>query len=303
MAEDKARRRPEQKPESEIAAADLLFRDLPAAKPAKPAGRPSAGGADDVFEVLDAPEPADPAPSAAAPAGGSAPLRGEVKRPKEPRAERSKVDREPDPADLVQEVWTRRAEWGPNLIIVAVWVSFILLFVFYGPSLGLALTFLTLVFGAVVAAVLAYPMLITLERPVRVTPEQALRDYYGALSHHLPHFRRMWLLLSTSGRTSSAYGSLEGFKRYWRERLTGLRAGHAGAMTPLVFEIADFNSDKSAGKTRIDADFTLKVYVRGRRKSGTIHSVPMHTTLARGPDKMWYLENGTLSRSEKSKEK
>jgi hypothetical protein len=142
-------------------------------------------------------------------------------------------------------------------------------------------------------------MLITLERPVRVTPEQALRDYYGALSHHLPHFRRMWLLLSSAGRTSSAYGSFDGFKRYWRERLGVLRGSHAGSFTPLVFEIADFNADKSAGKTRIAADFTLKVYVRGKRKEGTIASVPMHVGLARGPDKMWYLENGTLSRTEK----
>ncbi len=39
--------------------------------------------------------------------------------------------------------------------------------------------FLTLIVGCIAAAILSYPILITLERPVRITPEQALRDYYG----------------------------------------------------------------------------------------------------------------------------
>ena len=60
----------------------------------------------------------------------------------------------------------------------------------------------------------------------------------------------MWLLLSTAGRISTAYGSLEGFKAYWKDRLHRIRAGHAGPMTPLVFEVADFKADKSAGKVR-----------------------------------------------------
>ena len=154
--------------------------------------------------------------------------------------------------------------------------------------------FLTLIVGCIAAAILSYPILITLERPVRITPEQALRDYYGALSHHFPHFRRMWLLLSSAGRISTAYGSFEGFKAYWKDRLAQLRQGHAGSLTPLVFEVADFKADKSAGKVRIDAQFALKVWVRGRRRDGTIHSLPMSLALVRGPDNMWYLENGTL---------
>ena len=96
---------------------------------------------------------------------------------------------------------------------------FRLAFYFLWSVENLAPAFLTLVVGAVGAITLSYPILITLERPVRVTPEQALRDYYAALSHHLPHFRRMWLLLSTAGRISNAYGSFEGFKAYWTDRL------------------------------------------------------------------------------------
>ena len=160
-----------------------------------------------------------------------------------------------------------------------------------GPAL------FTLLLGGLVAVVLSYPILITLERPVRVTPEQAVRDYYAALSHHLPHFRRMWLLLSTAGRISNSYGSFEGFKGYWTDRLRNLREGHAGQWTPLVFEVVNFKADKSAGKTMIDAEFTLKISVRGQRKAGPIHTIPMRIALVRGPDKMWYLENGTLTRS------
>ena len=84
-------------------------------------------------------------------------------------------------------------------------------------------TFLLLLVGAVGAVVLSYPILITLERPVRMTPEQAVRDYYAALSHHLPHYRRMWLLLARTGRTSSSYGSFEGFKAYWAEKLRTIK--------------------------------------------------------------------------------
>ena len=62
------------------------------------------------------------------------------------------------------------------------------------------------------------------------------------------------------------------------------------------FEVTEFKADKSAGLVRIDADFTLKVWVRGQRKAGAIHVIPMTIALVRGPDKMWYLEDGTLGR-------
>jgi hypothetical protein len=77
-----------------------------------------------------------------------------------------------------------------------------------------------------------------------------------------------------------------------------LRGGHAGALTPLVFEVTDFKSEKSAGKTRIDATYSVKVSVRGRRSDGAIHTIPASIALVRGPDKMWYLENGTLGRGD-----
>jgi hypothetical protein len=133
-----------------------------------------------------------------------------------------------------------------------------------------------------------------------MTPEQAVRDYYGALSHHMPHFRRMWLLLSKAGRISSAFGSFEGFKNYWKDRLASLRQGHAGSLTPLVFDVSEFQAEKSAGLVRVDADFTLSISVRGQRQAGPIQKIPLKIALVRGPDKMWYLENGTLTGADRS---
>ncbi len=219
-------------------------------------------------------------------------------KPQERHTERHHDKPRLEPSALVEQTWSRWAEWGPNLLVVGAWLLFFCLaFYFLWSVENLAPAFLTLVVGAVGAIILSYPILITLERPVRVTPEQALRDYYAALSHHLPHFRRMWLLLSTAGRISNAYGSFEGFKAYWTDRLRILREGHAGPWTPLVFEVVNFKSEKSGGKSLIDAEFTVKISVRGQRTAGPIHTIPMRINLVRGDDKMWYLENGTLTRS------
>lgn len=124
------------------------------------------------------------------------------------------------------------------------------------------------------AALLSYPLLITLERPVRITPEQAARDYFAALSHHLPHYRRMWLLLSARGRVSPQFASYEGFKNYWVKRLEQFREGHAGRFSPLVFNVEEFRAEKNAGKTKIDARFKMTDGVRprtGQRESPAFH--------------------------------
>jgi hypothetical protein len=196
----------------------------------------------------------------------------------------------------VLQVWSRTAEWGPTLVVLGSWTAAMLLLVYL--ALGgeyYELAAMLLLAGCLVALFLSYPILITLERPVRVTPEQAARDYFGALSHHLPHHRRMWLLLSAKGRVSPCFASYEGFKNYWNTRLSQLRQGQAGPLSPLVFAVSDFRADKSAGRTEIDGQFTLKVFVRGRRDKGPIWSLPVERSFTRGPDNMWYLDDGTLA--------
>jgi len=285
MPENAPRKASKRDLEPEVAAADWLFQGDSDQKSRNQNHDPTvAANPDDVFALADPSSielPTSLSPGLAP--RGSAPL-GLVD-------DQSKLD----PSTLVEEVWSRPGEWGGTLIVEGALLTVVFLVFFscwFGELYGTA--FLALLVGGLVSAILSYPIVITLERPVRITPEQAIRDYYGALSHHIPHFRRMWLLLAKAGRISTAYGSFEGFKSYWSDRLRRLRKGHAGALTPLVFEVEDFKADKSAGKVRIDAEFRLKVFVRGRRKAGPIHGFPLKIALVRGPDKMWYLENGTL---------
>jgi hypothetical protein len=303
MPQDKSHDRRPADPEPKVADAGLLFQDNSQPRPsipspqAEPDAKPGSG---EVFALVETPEWAsDWAPTqfpSQPRARPEAPPTGEPRSDAKPEVPRGVS---PGPSDLVEQTWSRWAEWGPNLIAVGAWVALLLLLVYFvfGQEFY-SLAFVLLLVGLLVAVVLSYPMLITLERPVRVTPEQALRDYYGALSHHVPHLRRMWLLLSTAGRVSTAFGSFEGFKGYWREELGRLRGGRAGALTPLVFEIVNFKSEKSAGKARIDASFTVNVSVRGRRSDGPIHTIPASISLVRGPDNMWYLENGALPRGQ-----
>jgi len=303
MAEEHPRDRSKPDPQPEIGAAELLFRDGPTVTSPKYASNSSASpgsGARDVFDLVEQPASRDPTPTHPAPPIPSAREKRQAPKPREPRTERPEDQSQLDPSELVEEVWSRTAEWGQTLIVVGGWVAISLLFVYFLMGLHLGLAFLALLLGGAVAVVLSYPILITLERPVRITPEQAVRDYYGALSHHVPHFKRMWLLLSRAGRVSTAFGSFEGFKAYWNDRLGRMREGHAGSMTPLVFDVADFKAEKSAGMTRVEADFTVKVSVRGRRQAGPIGTFPIRIALVRGPDKMWYLEDGTLARRERA---
>jgi hypothetical protein len=283
--------------DDQIASADWLLRDEPDVRPPQPVAKPAATtGPGEVFDLVEGPRADEAAPPGPVPASGAA-RRPEVPaaRRRETAARRGEHPARPEPEVLVEEVWSRQGEWGPTLLILAAWLAFVALILYFASGLESFMpVLLALTVGGAVAVVLSYPILITLERPVRMTPEQAVRDFYGALSHHIPHYRRMWLLLSTAGRTTAHYGSFEGFKAYWVDTLRTLKGDQAGAWTPLVFEVVEYRGDKSAGQTRIDARFTLKISIRGRRQAGPIASIPALVSLVRGPDKMWYLDSGAL---------
>jgi hypothetical protein len=110
----------------------------------------------------------------------------------------------------------------------------------------------------------------------------------------------MWLLLSARGRVCGHFASYEGFKIYWNARLAKLREGHTGPFSPLVFLVEDFRAEKSSGRTEIDGRFQVRVFVRGRRSAGPIWSFPVERSFVRGPDGMWYLEDGTLAERQRS---
>jgi hypothetical protein len=272
-----------------IANAEALFQDAPVTRPTTAPTEAGAHSTSGVYEVEDVPvreptrSPSPPIPTAAA-------------KPKNPAAPKPPTRPPRDPAEAVSEVWSRQAEWGQTILIVAgaaVAIGFLLFLLLSMGQFGLA--FLVLVAGGITMAILSYPILITLERPVRITPEQAVRDYYTALSHHLPHYRRMWLLLSDEGRISGSFASLEGFQSYWKQRIEQMQAAaRASGVTPLKFQIEDFRSEKSAGKSEVDATFAVVVSVRGRSEEGPIETHRVTTSLVKGPDNMWYLDRGTL---------
>jgi hypothetical protein len=138
-------------------------------------------------------------------------------------------------------------------------------------------------------------MLITMERPVRITPEQAVTDFFAAASHHVPNYRRMWLLLSAAGRASGPFRGFDDFREHWKGRIEGWRASRgAGKFAPLTFEVEDFKADKSTGQSTSKADYTVRIVPRGSPGAAPIASYRMTHGLVKGPDRMWYLNRGVL---------
>lgn len=270
---------------SDMAAAEGLFQDAPAPEARR---TPAPGGSEEVegFDLADEPEPARPRP---APPAWTA-----EESPGSP-AERPRASSRIATPAAVDQVWTRWAEWGAEVVLLGLWtlaVLFLAYLLLSGEYYTMALTVLAVgLFGGLV---LAYPLLITLERPVRMAPERAVKDFYDALSHHRPHYRRMWLLLSNAGRTSAKFASYEGFKAYWSNIVGQLKSGRASSWTPLMFQVADFKARKSDDKASADATWTVAVYVRGKHLDGPIATLPMESTFSKGPDNMWYIDQGTL---------
>ncbi len=278
-----------------IADASALFRDDPAPEPPKPPKRPAvSNNFDDDYALIDVPE--NP------PARPLAPIIETPKAVKASRDAKESTDPTTPPKPsrtsttaTVSQVWSRNAEWGITFVLLAIsilGVMTVLYFLLAALQFGLA--FFVLLVSAPFLVFVAYPILITLERPVRITPEQAVRDYYTAASHHFPHYRRMWLLLSDEGCVSGSFGSFEGFKGYWKSRLHDLRKGRVSDFTPLKFQIEDFRSEKSAGLSHIGVNYSVNVFIRGKQDEGPVDSFKVAMTLVKGPDRMWYLNKGTL---------
>jgi hypothetical protein len=197
-------------------------------------------------------------------------------------------------AAVVDPVWTRGAEWGTDLVRVGI-AGLVTLFLLYLCSGSFLLFLMVLVLGGATMALLSYPMLITLERPVRITPEQAVTDFFAAASHHVPHYRRMWLLLSSGGRESGPFRTFEDFREHWKGRIEGWRASRgAGKFAVLSFEVEDFQADKSTGQSTSKADYTVRVVFRDQPDAAPVASYRMTHGLVKGPDRMWYLNRGVL---------
>jgi hypothetical protein len=215
----------------------------------------------------------------------------------------------PQPADLprirlekggVTQVWSRSAEWSADLLRLGIFAGVMVVFIYCLAATGHWIAaFLTLLVGIVVAGCLAYPLIITLERPVRMTPDRAVRDYLAALSHSFPHYRRMWLLLSDKGRSSDGIQSEADLRRYWQPFRRELRKSGRPWHPALLFDLTAYEGEKPAGKASVEAKLTIQV-----RKSTTdgslrpaIAEFRYPTTLTRGPDNQWYLDAATIPRN------
>jgi len=286
-------------PDDEIADVNHLFGGTPTGKSGSTSGPVVPSG--DSYDLGDE-DPEEPAPWSRAPIAAprrpakpspDAPNRPRPDAPKPPRVSES-PRRERESEATVDEVWTRWGEWGPTVIQLAAGLGLVLILTyFFFNWFGLGAAFLSFVVGVAGLILLSYPIAVTLERPVRMTPEQALRDFYGSAAHHFPHYRRMWLLLSDEGRISSEFDSFATFRSYWKHRMTKLRGASVKSTTPLAFSVTEFTGDKSAGQTAIDASYKLTVRPRG--EDGTVlDEVEIETSFVRGPDKMWYLNRGTM---------
>ncbi len=198
--------------------------------------------------------------------------------------------------DEVDPIWTRAAEWGPDLVRVGVVAVATLALAWFSLS-SLGLTFLILLIGGAACVLLSYPILVTIERPVRITPEQAVSDFFFAASHHFPHYRRMWLLLTPTARASGRFATYDSFKAHWAERMAHWKKGRGGRFTPLTFRVSDFRGDKSVGHGTSHVEYTVRVTLRNQEGEKPIASYPMAHRLVKGPDRMWYLDQATLASS------
>lgn len=276
-----------------IADAGFLFREettpRKSSTPAPSGGAPADLGGYD----LEGDDPPDDTSPVAPPIPVATPTPRAARRPRvDP--ELPELPEAP-PAARVDQVWSRWAEWWPSLMAQAV----VAIVTIYLASVTFAVNdlvtpLIVLFLGLVAFMVVSYPIFITLERPTRMTPEQAARDYFAALSHVRPHYRRMWLLLSSEGRESRDFSTFPEFKAYWKAKVAGLKKGQVGTFTPLSFKVADFKAEKSAGKTILDAKYTVVVTVEGTEPASKLAGAIISGGFVKGPDSQWYLNQGTL---------
>jgi hypothetical protein len=300
---------PRRDDEKKIADADWLLDDTPKAKSKpKPTPKDKAGAADGPAPAaedhsyglaeghdvpLDTDEPAPPP----IPVGAKPPrARGEKLDAgwEEPQTEvRETTEYVEEPA--VDQVWSRGAEWAGHLFMMALTATFFGFLVYLvNAAMGMGLAFLVFLIGGAALLVMCYPLFITLERPVRITPEQGAKDYYHMLSHMRPFYPRMWLMLSSEGRSAPEFSSFTQFQKYWRHTLARLGGATSSSLNNLKFKVEDFRSDKSAGQSAVNAKFTLKVYRGEPGGTNIVASYLVSTSLVKGPDRMWYLNSGTL---------
>ncbi|MFO0956965.1 MAG: hypothetical protein U0800_05790 [Isosphaeraceae bacterium] len=251
------------------------------------------------YELLDMPsEPSRPGPTIGPEPRTEGPLTRAERAPDREEAPRTYQEED---EEVVDRVWTRWGEWGPTILLLsaigAAWL-FVLYITLDADQIGR--TFFLFILGVAAIGICSYPILITLERPVRVTPEQALQDYFGALNHWLPQYRRMWLLLASPRQDSPPLYDVGALRAFWKARIDKLRAEHNLPRGPVFFAISGYKSEKSAGKTALVAKYNVDVRGSDDPSTPPLATYADSQSLVRGPDRMWYLTKARMPEQPKT---
>ncbi|WP_435016395.1 hypothetical protein TA3x_003961 [Tundrisphaera sp. TA3] len=283
----------------------------PAAPARPPAPAPSPPGDDEYGLIGGPPEVAEEEPPPRPvdlPKPEKRVRRPVEPEPAEPRAKRpyDEIEEEPSPprrrrkgAEVQSEedaeadpLWTRWAEVNGTVMRIAAAVAGVIFVAYLLTYVAWPLVFFWLMIGFPAAALLSYPILITMERPVRITPEQAVKDFYAAASHHFPHYKRMWLLLSSAGRDAGPFRSFADFRSAWERKVAAWKGTRVKKYAPLEFQVQDFRADKSVGQSSVWAEYTLRIRPRDEASGETLATIRMAHGLVKGEDRMWYLNRG-----------
>jgi hypothetical protein len=201
-------------------------------------------------------------------------------------AERLGNDEVPQKLPAVDEVWNRWAEWKQPLLCSGAVVAVGILIELWPDGTSALFVLAGLVYGL-------YHIVISLEVPVRVTAEQAIREFYAALGHRLPNYRRMYCLLTTDAKHSAEFSDFASFRSYWHRWLKQLATSSVW-LRPLEFRVDGCKFRYNAEKTFAVSRYKLQVFRRDRPAGEPLADLEVSHALVKGPDGQWYLNSGTV---------
>lgn len=193
----------------------------------------------------------------------------------------------PDERPEVREIWSRWVDWKEPLIWSSAAVVLATLIVFAHEYVAIALFLAGIAYGA-------YCVVISLEVPVRVTPEQAIDEFFAAACHRMPNYRRMYGLLTADGRRCDSFSNFAEFRSYWTSTI-GRWANSPIWLVPLEFQLEGFKHRYNPDKSMATVSYTVKVIPRGRAESAKpLVEFPASNLVVKGTDGQWYVNDGTV---------
>lgn len=192
--------------------------------------------------------------------------------------------------------WSRGREWGlsvvPPIVLGIGTIAATVYFLGFAETVSLGRALLSLIVGGALTLIAAIPLLATLEPPLRMVPEHALKEFYAALSAGRPQYKRMWLMLTEEAKSSRSFNGYAAFRSYWRKQLKHLSRGGGGLWNTLEFRVINFKSPQSKDANDVHARYELEVV--DARSKNTVALFADTIDVFRGPDRMWHMNRGTL---------